>query len=134
VVADLAHAAEVQPEDTGIAALLGKAHYEAGNYRAALLQLRQTRKRDPGTAIAAELLPQLLFIAANEASRAEDAGEALRLVEELIMFQPTLENRMWRVRLLIARQRNTQARQELRNILYANPDYFPARDLLDRLR
>jgi hypothetical protein len=59
---------------------------------------------------------------------------ALQLVEELITFQPTLDNRMWRVRLLIARNRSTQAKQELRNILYANPDYYAAKDMLEKIR
>lgn len=134
VIADLSHAAELEPEDAEISALLGKAYFENGDSRAALVQLRQTRKRDPQNAVVAELLPHVLLVAANDASKADELAEALRLVEELIMLQPSLDNRMWRVRLLIARQRNTQARQELRNILYANPDYFPARDLIDRLR
>jgi hypothetical protein len=41
---------------------------------------------------------------------------------------------MWRVRLLIARNRSTQAKQELRNILYANPDYYAAKDMLEKIR
>lgn len=134
VIADLTQAAANDPNDAEIIAHLGKAYFEIGDYENALISLRETAKRDPKNTLANAMLPNVLMLTANEASQRNDPAEALRAVNDLLAFQPTLENRMWRVRLLIARQRNTQARQELRNILYANPDYFPARDLLDRLR
>jgi len=134
VIADLTIAADLAPYDDEITARLGRACADAGDWDAALKHLSQARKLNPRHPTVVELLPQVLTVAANAASQADETAEALRLVEDLIVLQPTLDNRMWRVRILIARGRNTQAKQEMRNILYANPDYNPARDLLEKLR
>ncbi len=134
VIADLTRASACDPDDAETAAQLGRAHADAGDWREALKRLRDARRIDPRNATASELLPKVLVTAANAAAQAEELSEALQMVEELITFQPTLDNRMWRVRLLVSRQRNTQAKQELRNILYANPDYFAARDMLEKMR
>lgn len=134
VISDLNQAVEIEPDNSEACALLGEAYFTAGNAVMSLLHLRHARKLDANNERVLELLPKALQAAAYDSAKQDDTGDTLRLVEELLTLQPTLENRMWRVRLLIARQRNTQARQELRNILYANPDYFPARDLLERLR
>ncbi|GEM_PF-6091623 len=134
VIADLSSATACDPDDDGPFAQLGRVYLDAGDALHALANLRTAHKINPANAVALELLPQVLTLAGNEAAKTEDLAEALRLVEELISFQPSLDNRMWRVRLLVARERNTQAKQELRNILYANPDYNPAKDLLEKIR
>jgi arylsulfatase A-like enzyme len=134
VIADLSLAADCDPDDDAIVAWLGRSYFSVGNWGDALKHLRHARKLNPANATALELLPRVLQGAANAAAQMEDTATSLQLVEELLAFQPTLDNRMWRVRLLIARNRNTQAKQELRNILYANPDYFAAKDLLEKLR
>jgi arylsulfatase A-like enzyme len=134
VIADLSLAVDCDPDDDAVVAWLGRSCFAAGDWVRGLAHLRRARKLNPANATALELLPRVLQVAANATAQAEDIAMALQLVEELITFQPTLDNRMWRVRLLIARNRSTQAKQELRNILYANPDYYAAKDMLEKIR
>jgi arylsulfatase A-like enzyme len=134
VIADLSRAAECDPDDDAIVAWLGRSCLAAGDWIHALKHLRHARKINPANATALELLPRVLQGVANAAAQAEDIAASLQLVEELLTFQPTLDNRMWRVRILLALNRSTQAKQELRNILYANPDYYAAKDMLEKIR
>ncbi len=134
VIADLSRAVECDPDDDAIVAWLGRCCLAAGDWIHALEHLRHARKLNPANATALELLPRVLQGAANAAAQADDTAASLKLVEELLAFQPTLDNRMWRVRILLALNRSTQAKQELRNILYANPDYYAAKDMLEKIR
>jgi arylsulfatase A-like enzyme len=134
VIADLSRAAECDPNDDAIVAWLGRSCFAAGDWSHALEHLRHARKLNRSNATVLELLPRILQDVANAAAQAEDIGASLQLVDELLTSQPTLDNRMWRVRLLLSLNRRTQAKQELRNILYANPDYHAAKDLLEKIR